>query len=331
MIAFAGLLLAVSQLSPAAGDTLPLSTDTLAVVRALADSTAPPPAVRLVVRALLVAGGTGAGAVLDPTGVAVDPFGRIYLTDAALHRMQCFEADGRPVESFGSLGTDPGQLQRPSGVAALGAAGMAVLDRDNRRVQTFDLFGRPLGTLIDLASDDLQRQLGSIDAVAIASDRGGALALLDRDRDRVLMFDFSGQLLRVMDALGAAAGSFRGLRGLAFTPRGELVTAERGNARVQCFDAGGRVARSWPVAVGPGAGALALAADGEGRIALADETGGGLWLWTADGTLLGSWRGLGHPRGLAFSSDGTLIVAESTPPRVRRLAFQGPAAGPKER
>jgi hypothetical protein len=83
--------------------------------------------------------------------------------------------------------------------------------------------------------------------------------------------------------------------------------------------------------VAPGSGALALAVDGDGRVALADETGGGLWLWSADGTTLGSWRGLGHPRGLAYSSDGTLIVAESTPPRVRRLAFQGPVAGPKER
>jgi DNA-binding beta-propeller fold protein YncE len=331
MTPFAGLLVVFLQASAATGDTSTVASDTLAVASTLPDSTAQAPAVRAVVRALLVRGGTGPAAVLDPTGVAVDPFGRVYLTDAALHRMQCFEADGRPVESFGALGTDPEQLLRPSGVTTLGALGMAVLDRDNRRVQTFDLFGRRLGTLIDLASDDLQRQLGNIDAFAIASDRGGALALLDHDRDRVLVFDFSGRLIRVMDATGAAPGSLRGVRGIAFTPRGELVTAERGNARIQCFDAGGRVARSWPVPVGPGNGALALAVDGDGRIALADETGGGLWLWAADGTWLGSWRGLGHPRGLAFSSDGTLVVAESTPPRLRRLAFQGPSAGPKER
>jgi len=331
MIPIAGLLLVLSHAAAPPRDTLAVSPDTLAVVRALADSTALPLGTRVVTRAVIATGGTGLGSVLDPTGVAVDPFGRVYVTDAALHRMQCYEADGRPVESFGALGTDPEQLQRPSGVAPLGALGMAVLDRDNRRVQTFDLFGRPLGVLIDLGSDDLQRQLGSIDAVAIASDRGGALALLDRDRDRVLVFDFSGKPIRVMDALGSAPGSFRGLGGIAFTPRGELVTAERGNARIQVFDAGGRVARSWPVAVGPGSGVLATAVDGDGRIALADETTGGLWLWAPDGTPIGSWSGLGHPRGLVFASDGTLLVAESMPPRVRRLAFQGPAAGPKER
>jgi DNA-binding beta-propeller fold protein YncE len=331
MIAIAGLLLAVSNVSAPSADTLAVSIDTLAAVRALADSTTLPGLTRVVTRSVIATGGTGTGAVLDPTGVAVDPFGRVYVTDAALHRMQCFEADGRPVDSFGALGSDPEQLQRPSGVATLGALGIAVLDRDNRRVQTFDLFGRRLGVLIDLGADDLQRQIGSVDAMAIASDRGGALALLDHDRDRVLVFDFSGKPVRVMDALGSALGSFRGVRGLAFTPRGELVTAERGNARIQIFDAGGRVARSWAVPVGPGSGALALSVDGDGRVALADETTGGLWLWAPDGTPIGSWRGLGHPRGLAFAPDATLLVAESSPPRVRRLAIQGPAAVPKER
>jgi sugar lactone lactonase YvrE len=78
-------------------------------------------------------------------------------------------------------------------------------------------------------------------------------------------------------------------------------------------------------------GALALAADGDGRVAMADETGGSLWLWAADGTRLGGWEGLGHPRALAFAPDGTLLIAESTPPRVRRFAVLESAATAKER
>ncbi|MFI5371169.1 MAG: NHL repeat-containing protein [Candidatus Eisenbacteria bacterium] len=332
MFRFAGVLVLLALPPAAPIDSIaPPPADTLTRVAGVADSAGVTTAPRLIARAVLAEGGSGRGAVLDPTGVAVDPFGRVFVTDAALHRVLCFEADGRPAEALGSLGTDPSSLQRPSGVALLGTLGIAVLDRDNRRVQVVDLFGRRLGTLIDLASDDLERQIGRVDAIAIASDRGGALALLDQEADRVLLFDFSGRLIREVGGIGSAPGSFRGLRGIAFTPRGELVTADRGNARVQRFNAGGRVSATWPVKVGPGLGALALAVDGDGRVAMTDETSGSVWLWAADGTRLGRWEKLGHPRALAFAPDGTLLIAESTPPRVRRYAVLETAATAKER
>lgn len=298
----------------------------LAVVPTAADSLAPAAVDSLPWRlrpvAVVVARGDGRGQALEPSGIAVDAFGRVAVADAALHRLQRFEPDGRWLGESGALGSDPGQLRRPGSLAMLGALTVAVLDRENRRVETYDLFGRRLGTLIDLLDPTLADRLGRVDPVALAADRGGALYLADADRDRVLGFDFSGRFLRTLGGFGARPGSFRGLGGLATAPRGGLVTAERVNARVQRLDAAGRVAASWPLAVARGLGALAAAVDDSGRVAVADEASGRLWLFDADGQALAALAGLARPLALAFAPDGTLLVAEAARGEVRRFAIE---------
>jgi DNA-binding beta-propeller fold protein YncE len=277
---------------------------------------------RLRMVGVVAAQGDGRGQTIEPSGIAVDAFGRLVVADAALHRLQRFEPDGRWLGESGGLGSDPGQLRRPGAVAMLGAITVAALDRENRRVEAYDLFGRRLGTLIDLRDPTLADRLGRVDPVAIAADRGGALYLADADRDRVLAFDFAGLFLRTLGGFGARPGSFRGLAGLAAAPRGGLVTAERTNARVQRLDAAGRVATSWPLAVARGPGALAVAVDDSGRVAVADEASGRLWLFDAGGRGLAVLADLARPRALAFAPDGTLLVAEAARGQVRRFAIE---------
>jgi hypothetical protein len=271
--------------------------------------------------ATVVTRGDGRGQALEPAGVAVDAFGRLVVADAALHRLQRFEADGRWLGESGSLGSDPGQLRRPGSVVMLGGLTVAVLDRENRRVEGYDLFGRRLGTIIDLLSSTLSGQLGRVDPAALAADRSQTLYLADVDADRVLVFDNSGGFLRTLGGFGARPGSFRGLAGLTTGRRGEVVTAERGNARVQRLDAAGRVVAWWAIPVTRGPGALAVAVDDSGHVAVADEATGRLWLFTADGRPWAALGGLEQPRALAFAPDGTLLVAEAGRGEVRRWAL----------
>lgn len=271
--------------------------------------------------AVVVTRGTERGQVLEPSGVAVDPFGRLVVADAALHRLQRFEPDGRCLGEAGSLGSDPGQLRRPGSVAMLGTLSVAVLDRENRRIEGYDLFGRRLGTIVDLLDPTLADQVGRVDPVALVADRGGALYVADADRDRILAFDFGGRFLRTLGGFGGRPGSFRGLSGIAAAPRGVLVTAERVNARVQRLDAGGRVLASWPLPVSGDAGALPVAVDDSSRVAVADESSGRLWLFDARGRPLAMFHGLARPRALAFAPDGTLLVAEAGRGEVRRFAL----------
>ena len=298
--------------TPASSDTIPAMAESLAW--------------RLRPVAVLTARGDGRGQALEPSGVVVDAFGRVVVADAALHRLQRFEPDGRWLGEAGSLGSDPGQLRRPGAVTLLGALSIAVLDYENRRIERYDLFGRRLGTLIDLLDPALEAQVGRVDPIALSADRGGALYLADADRDRVLAFDFAGRYLRTIGGLGGKPGSFRGLGGLATAPRGALVVAERVNRRVQRLDAGGRSSASWPLAVAAAAGAIPVAVDDSSRVAVADEASGRLWLFDAGGRPLAALAGLARPRALAFAPDGTLLVAEAGRGEVRRFAFERSAA-----
>jgi len=293
------------------------------VTGALAASPAAPDSLPLRLRiAGVVAGGESAAVrIAEPSGIAADAFGTLYVSDAALHHLQRFDGRGAWLGESGSLGSDPGQLRRPGGVVLLGTLSVAVLDLENRRVETYDLFGRRSGTLIDLLGSDFPSEVGRVDPVAIAADRGGALYIADGDGERVLAFEFSGRFIRAMGGIGSKPGSFRGLRGVAVGPRGELVTAERINARAQRLDPGGRVLASWPLEVRPGRGALPVAVDDSARVAIADEASGRLWIFDPDGRRLGALAGLQGPRALAFAA-GSLLVAEARSGRVVRIALE---------
>jgi DNA-binding beta-propeller fold protein YncE len=260
--------------------------------------------------------------VLDVAGLATDAFGQIYVTDAATHRLVRFDSTGRSVGESGSLGSAPGALRRPGSVVPFGTAHVAVLDRENRRVVSYDLFGGFTVIVADLG-DAVAGTLGRVDPVALAADRGGAFAVADGDRDRVLLFDFSGRFVRALGGFGAGPGSFRGIAALAAAPHGELVTLERAGARVQRLDAGGRAVAAWALPGVSGRGPLAVAVDDSGRVAVGAP--GALWLFAPEGGLLARRSDLAAPAALAFASDGALLVATGNPARVLRLV-PGPAA-----
>jgi len=288
----------------------------------------------LVAEPPVAVGGDARGQVLEPAGVAVDAFGRVYVADAALHRLQRFDRQGRWLGENGVLGSETGEMRRPGSVALLGVMGVGVLDRENRRVEAFDLFGRRIGTTLDLADPAMEEVLGRVDPAQLATDRGGALYVADPARERVLAFDVSGRFLRVIGGYGTRPGQLRGLRGVAIAPRGELIVTERLNARLQRLDAGGRVVASWPLPIRPGGGgeSLPAAADATGRIAVADEASGALWVFDPQGRMLAHVSGSGHPKALAFAPDSTLVMATAGPPEVRRYRLvsrggRAPGAG----
>lgn len=260
--------------------------------------------------------------VLEPGGIAVDAFGTRWVSDAAAHRLVRFAANGRALGETGTLGSDPGQLRRPGDVVRFGTTRMAVLDRENRRIVSDDLFGRLDGVLADFQTGTLANALGRVDPVALAADRGGALYVADADRDRIIVLDFSGQLVRTLGGFGSAPGSFRGLAAVAVTPRGELVTVERTGARLQRIDASGRPVTSWPLPVTPAHGALALAVDDSARVALAVESAGTVMVFDAAGRALARRNDVHAPRAVAFAPDGTLVVAEAGSGRLLHLRLE---------
>ncbi len=316
----------------------------LAVLAALslAASAAAAPAAPLQLREVQsLAAPEGVAPLVEPLGVAADALGDVWATDAAAHRLVRWDAHGAWLGEWGALGSDANQFRRPTAVVRLGSLGVAILDVENRRVVTYDLLGRLTDLVVDLEAADLESVVGRIAPVALAADRGGALAVADGDRDRVLTFDFAGHFQRVLGGYGVGAGAFHGLEALAIGARGEIVTLERtlpparrkaaaadsaaragAPARVQWLDAGGQPLGSWTLAA-DGARRFALAVDDSGRVAVALAGGPAdeVRVYDRDGGLLASLAGASAPGALAFAPDGTLLVAEAGAARVRRFAL----------
>src|SRR3989304_4859767 len=60
--------------------------------------------------------GSGDGQFHDPSGVAVDSGGNIYVADTVNNRIQKFDSNGNFLLSFGSFGSGDGQFNSPFGV-----------------------------------------------------------------------------------------------------------------------------------------------------------------------------------------------------------------------
>ena len=278
--------------------------------------------------------------LVEPAGVLSDAFGHIWVSDASLHKLRRWRADGVPLDETGALGSEPAQFRRPGALARVGALGVAVLDVENRRVSTYDHNLRLLSGAVDLTATELEARVGTVRPLSLGSDRGGALYIVDAERDRILVFDYSGAFQREIGGYGGRSGGFSGLTGVAITARGRIITVERprprskradpndstiARARIQWLEAGGRLITSvWspPLAAGASELSVAVAVDALGRVAIAAERSGEVCVLAPDGAPIARLTGLVSPRALAFADDGTLLVAETGAARVRRWTLE---------
>jgi sugar lactone lactonase YvrE/transcriptional regulator with XRE-family HTH domain len=80
----------------------------------------------------------------QPTGVAVDGQGNVYVADYGNDRIQKLSPSGRPLAVWGSFGTKPGQFDLPNGLALDSQGNVYVADYANNRVQELSPAGKPL-------------------------------------------------------------------------------------------------------------------------------------------------------------------------------------------
>ncbi|MDE1770423.1 MAG: 6-bladed beta-propeller [Thaumarchaeota archaeon] len=81
----------------------------------------------------------GDGQFQDPTRIAIDGSGKIYVTDQDNDRIQIFDSSGHFLYKFGSSGSDSGQFANPVGIAVDSFGNIYVADQNNARVQVFNL------------------------------------------------------------------------------------------------------------------------------------------------------------------------------------------------
>jgi predicted membrane-bound mannosyltransferase/DNA-binding beta-propeller fold protein YncE len=207
-----------------------------------------------------------------------------------------FQADLKPIQVFGTAGSEQGQLMSPRGIA-VGSDGLIyVVDWGNSRIQVFDADGQFVRTWGTPCS--LETGAGCVDP------------------------DGSGP-----QPLGA--GQFREPWGIAVADDGTVYVADTWNHRIQHFTADGEFLNSWGTfgqpAPGQPAGQLRffygprdIAIGPEGMLYVTDTGNKVVQVFRPDGSYVGEFGEpgalegqLNEPVGLDFGPDGLLYVADT--------------------
>ncbi|MFN8512335.1 MAG: hypothetical protein U0232_26815 [Thermomicrobiales bacterium] len=75
------------------------------------------------------------GEFKDARGIAIDPWGNIYVVDSGNDRVQQFSPDGAFVAAWGGVGSTPGQFRSPGAITIDQRGNVYVADSGNFRIQ----------------------------------------------------------------------------------------------------------------------------------------------------------------------------------------------------
>jgi tripartite motif-containing protein 71 len=177
--------------------------------------------------------GTGNGQFKNPSGVATDSAGNVYLADSGNHRIQKFGPSGNFIAKWGSFGSANGQFNSPQSVAT-DATNVYVADSGNHRVQKFSPGGGFVAKWGSSGSGD-----GHFNQPASIAAQTNTVLVADRGNHRIQAFVApDGGFLAKWGTFGSSSGQFKNPSGIA-TDRGgssnDLYVADFGNHRIQKF------------------------------------------------------------------------------------------------
>src|SRR5262245_23204666 len=153
----------------------------------------------------------------------------------------------------------------------------------------------------------------------------GSLVIADGLRNsRVVKLDKNGKFVKAWGTQGDGPGQFRGLHGIEATKSGRIYVADRGNRRIQVFDADGAHLDTWPNLRFPNH--VVVTAD-EQRVWVSDGTNARILQYDTNGKLLYWWGAYGTTPGqfwemhqFSVDADGNLYAADSFAGRTQKFA-----------
>jgi DNA-binding beta-propeller fold protein YncE len=139
-----------------------------------------------------------AGRNVVPSGLDVDAYGRVAVSDRGNHQVVLFNSYLAVELSFGSYGPHPGQFDDPQGVAFMPDGGFLVTDTGNKRAQIFDAGGKFVAAVPSGESTLLVKPRRSV------ADGDGNIYVADPGAGRVFVFGSDGVLVRAIVPAGAS-------------------------------------------------------------------------------------------------------------------------------
>ena len=182
-------------------------------------------------------GGSGTGAVVAASGVAVDrTTGDIYVSDGFSERtsgiVQKFNASGVFQFAWGTAGSGNGQFLNGAGGVAVDSAGnVYVTDLGNHRIEKFTSAGSFVMSWG--SSGNGNGQFSGPEGIAI--DASDNVYIADTGNHRVQKFNTSGTFVTKWGTNGTADGQFDTPWGVSVDGLGDVYVADTNNNRIQKF------------------------------------------------------------------------------------------------
>ena len=274
--------------------------------------------------------GTGDGQFIQPTGIAADSAGNVYVTDIYSDRIQKFDSTGTFLTKWGSLGSGDGQFKDPYGIAVDSGGDVYVADRSNNRIQKFDSTGTFLTKWGTLGMGDGQLWLPS----GVAVDSSGNVYVLDYINDRVQKFDSTGEFLTKWGSNGADDGEFYSPQGIAVDSGGNVYVTDLSfltpmyGYRIQKFGSTGAFLTKWtspdtdwvwrqPLGIAVDSDENVYVTDTRHRVQKFDSAGTFLTKWGSYGAGNGQFN---YPWGIAVAPGGNVYVVDYDNQRVQKFS-----------
>ena len=260
------------------------------------------------------------------TGAAVDPAGRLWVTDPANNQVHVYSADGEFAQTIGRRGPALGEFNAPHGIAAGSDGLMYVADSGNQRIQIFSQDGKAREAFGQKGPEPGQFRTPYLVAVS----RDGVVLVADKDASRVQFFSQDGIFLHAID-VGAP------IDGLAVDQAGRIDTVHKKLKQIEQWSSAGQLLRAF-TGVEPGMKGFSeprdVAASANGLLYVADPdnnqfreldlAGHTLGVFGRSGSAAGQFRTI---EGLAVQNE-TLYVCDSKAKRVTVLTLSRQAPLP---
>jgi DNA-binding beta-propeller fold protein YncE len=266
-----------------------------------------------------VEGSFGQGQITEPTAIATDSAGRVFVLDAGSHRVEVFD---NAESGNGFLGTfgEQDNLQRPTGIAIDNRNRIWVADAQRNQIIRFDTFND--GAEFLRVTGGQGSDIGEFnDPQHLALDPLPRIYAADRGNVRVVWNAATGKPIAGFGVGDLGPPGFNSPHGIAREPRtGRIyVTSdELGGGGVRLYDARGfllRVIAGPGVAPGAASGPQGVTLDPANRPLVADTGNGRVELFnSADlgSGYLDSMPVLGQPVDVAVAPGATAYAADAS-------------------
>jgi sugar lactone lactonase YvrE len=174
----------------------------------------------------------------QPTGLALNEAGELFVTSTGSHSVLRYDATGLLTREYGGRGSGPGQMNYPTYLWLTAQSELLVSDTMNFRIQRFDIDDGLLSEFGEAGdgAGSLARPKG------IAMDRHGHIYIVDGGHHAMQIFDRDGRLLLAVGKQGQQVGEFWLPNGIFAAADDLIFVADAYNQRVQVFryEEGGR-------------------------------------------------------------------------------------------